>query len=81
MDLKELEKQMRQQQELLDARSPSEKIRDVLTSPEQKFLENILKELERWRILTDPPKPLHELILSGTVEELSKILKGINFPK
>ena len=81
MDLKELEKQMRQQQELLDKLNQNEKLRDILNPPVLKELEDALKKLEQQKLLMHPPKPLHELILSGTAGEFSKILKGINFPK
>ena len=68
-------------QELLDKLNPNEKLRDILNPPVLKELEDTLKKLEQQKLLMHPRKSLDELILSGTAEEFSKILKGINFPK
>ena len=81
MDLKELQKKLRQQQELLDIRTMSQKIQDALTSAERNTLKGLLQEFERHNLLMHPPKPWHELILSWTVRDASNFLKGINLPK
>ena len=81
MDSEDWKKKLRQWHELLDTRSSAEKIRDFLTSAQQKSLKGLLQESERHNLLMHPPKSRDELILSGTAGELSKILKGIKLPK